>query len=78
MNGVKVRPKESIENALKRLKRISEKGGVISEVKSRLYYEKPSEKRKRLINTNKRKLFRDKVLKEKYGEKYETSRKHSR
>ncbi len=38
---------ESFEKALKRFKRIVEKEGILTEVKRRQFYEKPSEKKKR-------------------------------
>ena len=47
MAGVKVRDGESFESAMKRFKKQCEKAGILSEVKKRQYYEKPSEKRKR-------------------------------
>ncbi len=47
MPGVKVRENESFDNALKRFKKQCEKAGVLSEVRKREYYEKPSVKRKR-------------------------------
>ena len=47
MPGVKVRENESFDNALKRFKKQCEKAGILSEVRKREYYEKPSVKRKR-------------------------------
>ena len=47
MPGIRVKENESFESALKRFKRQCEKAGILSEVKKRQYYEKPSEKRKR-------------------------------
>ncbi|MEE9217937.1 MAG: 30S ribosomal protein S21 [Acidobacteriota bacterium] len=44
---IKVREDESLENALRRFKRKCEKSGVLSELKKRQHYEKPSAKRKR-------------------------------
>jgi small subunit ribosomal protein S21 len=38
---------ESFENALKRFKKQCEKAGVMSELRKRQHYEKPSVKRKR-------------------------------
>jgi len=43
---VRVREDESLENALKRFKRKCEKSGVLSELKKRQHYLKPSQKRK--------------------------------
>lgn len=47
MPEVKVGENESIESALKRLKKKVQKAGTLSEVKRREVYEKPSIKRKR-------------------------------
>lgn len=47
MPGVRVLENESFENALKRFKKQCEKAGILSEVKRREYYEKPSVKRKK-------------------------------
>lgn len=38
---------EPFEKVLKRFKRVVEKEGILTEVKRRQFYEKPSEKRKR-------------------------------
>jgi len=42
-----VEPDESFENALKRFKKQCEKAGLLSELKKRQHYEKPSVRRKR-------------------------------
>ncbi len=47
MTKVIVEPDESFESALKRFKKQCEKVGLLSEVKKRQHYEKPSVKRKR-------------------------------
>tara|TARA_B100000287_G_C20508392_1_gene732039 strand:- start:354 stop:542 length:189 start_codon:yes stop_codon:yes gene_type:complete len=44
---VEVNPGESIESALKRFKKKIQKAGILSEIKRRERYEKPSVKRKR-------------------------------
>jgi len=44
---VKVRENEPFEVALRRFKRSCEKAGVLSEVRRREYYEKPTQERKR-------------------------------
>ncbi|WP_041434120.1 30S ribosomal protein S21 [Thermocrinis albus] len=38
---------ESFEKVLKKFKRVVEKEGILTEVRRRQFYEKPSEKRKR-------------------------------
>jgi small subunit ribosomal protein S21 len=45
--GVSVREDESYENALRRFKRKCEKSGILTELKKRQHFEKPSVKRKR-------------------------------
>ena len=47
MSEVKVRENETLESALKRFKRSCAKAGVLSEVRKREHYEKPSVKRKK-------------------------------
>jgi len=47
MSGIRVRENESFENALRRFKKQCEKTGIISEIRRREHYEKPSVKRKR-------------------------------
>jgi len=49
MPGVKVRENESFESALKRFKKQCEKAGVLSEIRKREHYEKPSVRRKRKL-----------------------------
>ncbi len=47
MPEVKVRDGESFEGALRRFKKQCEKAGILSEVRKREHYEKPSVKKKR-------------------------------
>ena len=47
MPNVKVRENEPFEVALRRFKRSCEKAGVLSEVRRRESYEKPTQERKR-------------------------------
>ena len=47
MPGIRIRENESFENALKRFKKQCEKTGILSEVRKREHFEKPSLKRKR-------------------------------
>lgn len=47
MPGVRVKTNEPFEIALKRFKKQCEKAGILSEVRKREYYEKPSIKRKK-------------------------------
>ena len=55
MPGVIVRDKEPFEKALRRFKKTCEKAGIISEMKKHQHFEKPSERRKRKINSARRK-----------------------
>lgn len=49
MSTVSVRESSSFELALKRFKKQCEKEGILSEIKKREYYDKPSIKRKKKI-----------------------------
>ena len=47
MSVVKVKDNESFESALRRFKKQCEKAGILSEIKRREHYEKPSVRRKK-------------------------------
>ncbi|MBN2055317.1 30S ribosomal protein S21 [bacterium] len=47
MVGIRIKPDETFEHALRRFKKQVEKAGVLSELRRRAHYEKPSTKRKR-------------------------------
>lgn len=55
---VHVREDESFENALRRFKRKCEKSGVLTELKKRQHFEKPSVKRKRKQIQARKKMLR--------------------
>lgn len=55
---VHVREDESFENALRRFKRKCEKSGVLTELKKRQHFEKPSVKRKRKQMQARKKMIR--------------------
>jgi small subunit ribosomal protein S21 len=55
---IKVRDDESLENALRRFKRKCEKSGILTEIKKRQHYEKPSVKRKRKALAARKKLLK--------------------
>ena len=55
---VHVREEESFENALRRFKRKCEKAGVLTELKKRQHFEKPSVKRKRKAVQARKKMMR--------------------
>lgn len=47
MPGIQIREGESFEAAMRRFKKQCEKAGILSEVRKREHYEKPSIKKKR-------------------------------
>ena len=47
MPGVHVKENETLDSALRRFKKSCAKSGIISEIKKREHYEKPSVKRKK-------------------------------
>ncbi len=55
---VQVRDDESFENALRRFKRKCEKEGILTELKKRQHFEKPSIKRKRKALQARKKIQR--------------------
>ena len=63
MPNVKVRENEPFEFARRRFKRSCEKAGVLSEVRRREFYEKPTQERKRklaaAVKRNLRRVSRD-------------------
>ncbi len=59
MPGLKVKDVEAYEGALRRFKKMCEKAGILSEVRRREFYEKPSvAKKKKSIAARKRALKR--------------------
>jgi len=56
--SVQVREDESFENALRRFKRKCEKAGILTELKKRQHFEKPSIKRKRKAIQARKKMLR--------------------
>lgn len=56
MPGIVIRDGDSFEAALKRFKKMVEKAGVLSEVRKREAYEKPSVKRKKKAAAAKKRL----------------------
>ncbi len=58
MPAVQIREEESFENALRRFKRKCEKSGVLTELKKRQHFEKPSVKRKRKAMQARKKVLR--------------------
>ena len=66
MPGVRVRDNESFEKALKGFTKSCEKAGLMSDIKKHQHFEKPSERRKRKINTARRKQRRLMMLEKRY------------
>ncbi|HLB59090.1 MAG TPA: 30S ribosomal protein S21 [Bdellovibrionota bacterium] len=58
MAGVKVRDGESFESAMKRFKKQCEKAGILSELRKREHYEKPSVKKKRKAAAARKRLVK--------------------
>lgn len=55
MSEVKIGENETLESALRRFKRSCARSGVLSEVRKREHYEKPSVKRKKKAEAARRK-----------------------
>lgn len=62
MPSVKVREGEHFEKAFRRFTKACEKSGLMSEIKKHQHFEKPSERRKRKINTARRKMRKLQIL----------------
>ena len=58
MSGIKIRENESFENAIKRFKKQCEKTGILSEVRKREHFEKPSIKRKKKALAAKKRVLK--------------------
>jgi small subunit ribosomal protein S21 len=58
MPYVRVRESDLFENALKRFKKQNDKEGILSEVKKREHYDKPSVKRKKKAIAARKKTVR--------------------
>ncbi|MCH9650889.1 MAG: 30S ribosomal protein S21 [Deltaproteobacteria bacterium] len=58
MPVVQVRDEESFEGALRRFKRKVEKSGILTELRKRQFFEKPSVKRKRKAVQARKKALR--------------------
>ena len=63
MLKIRSRGNESVEQMLKRFKKLCEKEGLTKEIKRNSYYEKPSERRRRAM----RKSARQGIPKDKSG-----------
>jgi len=55
LSEIVIHEDENFERALKRFKKKCEKAGILADLRKHRHYEKPSEKRKRKLNTAQRK-----------------------
>ena len=58
MSEIRVRKGESFDSALRRFKRSCQKAGVLSEVRKREHYEKPSVRRKKKSEAARKRKFK--------------------
>ena len=58
MAEIRVKDNESLDSALRRFKRSCAKAGVLSEVRKREHYEKPSVKRKKKSEAVRKRKYR--------------------
>ena len=58
MSEIKVKDNESLDNALRRFKRSCQKDGILTEVRKREHYEKPSVKRKKKSEAARKRKFK--------------------
>ena len=58
MSEIRVKENESLEQALRRFKRKCANAGVLSEVRKREHYEKPSVKRKKKSEAARKRKFK--------------------
>ena len=57
MSEIRVKENESLDSALRRFKRQCSKVGVLSEIRKREHYEKPSVKRKKKSEAARKRKF---------------------
>ncbi len=58
MAEIRIKDNESLDSALKRFKRSCARSGIISEIKKREHYEKPSVRRKKKSEAARKRKFR--------------------
>ena len=58
MAEIRVKENESIDSALRRFKRAQQRSGVLTELKKREQYDKPSVKRKKKSEAARKRKFR--------------------
>ena len=57
MSEIRIKDNESLDSALRRFKRSCAKSGVLSEIRKREHYEKPSVKRKKKSEAARKRKF---------------------
>jgi small subunit ribosomal protein S21 len=62
MIRVKVRGNESVEQMVRRFKKLCEKEGLTRDIKRRSYYEKPSERRRRKTRKSMKRIAKESLL----------------
>ena len=58
MSEIHIKDNESLDNALRRFKKSCAKSGVLSELRKREHYEKPSVKRKKKSEAARKRKFK--------------------
>lgn len=61
MIRVKVRSNESVEQMVRRFKKLCEKEGLTRDIKRNSYYEKPSEQRRRRARKSLKRIAREQL-----------------
>jgi small subunit ribosomal protein S21 len=61
MIRVKVRTNESIEQMVRRFKKLCEKEGLTRDIKRTSYYEKPSERRRRKLRKSLKRIAKEQI-----------------
>ncbi len=62
MIRVKVRGNESVEQMVRRFKKLCEKEGLTRDIKRTSYYEKPSERRRRKARKSMKRIAKESLL----------------
>ncbi|MBP3336931.1 MAG: 30S ribosomal protein S21 [Clostridia bacterium] len=58
MSEIRIKDNESLDSALRRFKRSCAKAGVLSEIRKREHYEKPSVRRKKKSEAARKRKFK--------------------
>ncbi len=61
MIRVKARGSESVEQMVRRFKKLCEKEGLTRDIKRNAYYEKPSERRRRKVRKSLKRIAKEQV-----------------